>query len=117
MLLFVFAFFVLKILPIILWTCGNCWNGSHVIYRLIHTLYVFQISHVVFVLCSQPVATGSVGLIFTFYLHCDFDLVATGEVAVIDDVGKDELSEHFLTVIVTDCTHLDAFSSERASVV
>lgn len=73
--------------------------------------------HVVFVLCSQPVSTGSVGLVFTFYLHRDFGLVATGEVAVMADVSKDELSENFLTVIVTDCTHLDVFSSERASVV
>lgn len=56
-------------------------------------------------------------IFFTFYLYRYFDLVATGEVAVMDDVGKNELSEHFLTVIVTDCTHLDAFSSERASVV
>lgn len=73
--------------------------------------------HVVFVLCSQSQMAGSVGLIFTFYLHRDFDLVATSEVAVMADVSKDELSENFLTVIVTDCTHLDVFSSERASVI
>lgn len=73
--------------------------------------------HVVFVLCSQPFATGSVGLIFTFYLHCDFDLVTTGEVAMMVHFGKKGFTEHLLRVVVAYCALLELISSERATII